>query len=838
MKASLLWLRQYLDLPADPGKIADMLTALGLEVEGQEAWESVPGGLAGLVVGRVLTCVKHPGADRLSLTTVDVGQPEPVQIVCGAPNVAAGQYVPVATVGATLYPSDGESFKIKRGKIRGEVSEGMICAEDEIGVGESHAGIMVLEGAPAPGTPLSEVLPVTTDTVFEIGLTPNRSDATSHRGVANDLRAYLTVHEDLRGGLRESPFSTGREPAAANVDFTVEVLSPELAPRYAGVVLTELKIGPSPDWLRDRLAAIGVRSINNVVDATNYILHDVGQPLHAFDLDRLGGRGIRVRTLPQNTPFVTLDGLERKLDAGDLVICDAEDQPKCLAGVFGGLRSGVNDRTTSVFLESAYFEPRSLRRTASRHDLLTDAARTFEKGVDPNRVVTSLQRAVSLLAEVAGARVSSEVFDLVHSKPTQDSTPLVDILDSSRADSYSNLLQPARVRLSYGYLSGLAGLVLPKGEVRKILLALDFEIVEEAEDALTVDVPTDRADVTRPADVVEEILRVYGYDNVPLPSRITFTPTTERYPSAHGLRRRAAEYLLGRGLDEAMGLSLVPTKVYEALEPERVPDLVRIHNTSTVELDAMRADLIPTGLQAIAYNEARQQRDLQFFEFGRGYAKGPVEREQVALWATGARHDERHWSRGAGGARASYGYVRGLLTGVLASVGLTADGERGVEAPGFAYAQEITLGDAPLGHVGRIAPAYLEYFDTKSAEVYAALVDWDAVQALASAGTQRTAREISRFPRVQRDLAVVVNVSVTFGRIAELAREPAGPLVTAVELFDVYEDAERLGAGKRSYAIRFTFERLDRTLKDKEVDRAMAAVTKAIDAQPTMEVRR
>ena len=604
MTVSLSWLRDYIDLPSDVTEISDALTALGLEVEGQREWESVPGSLAGVVIGKVLTCVKHPGADRLKLTTVDIGGEAPVQIVCGAPNVAAGQTVPVATVGAVLHPVDSEEpLKIKKGKIRGEVSLGMICAEDELGIGHSHDGILVFAEAHPPGTPVSDVIALGRDTTLEIGLTPNRSDATSHRGVAADLLAYYKVHEaytgDLRAGRAASLPAPASQPTAAA--FAVEVQAPGLAPRYAGAVLSGITVGPSPAWLRHRLEAIGVRPINNVVDATNYILHDLGQPLHAFDLDKLLAPGITVRTLPRDTPFVTLDGVERKLDATDLMICDAEANPLCLAGVFGGQGSGVTAATTRIFLEAAVFEPVDTRRTATRHKLVTDAARTFEKGVDASQTVPALHAAIALLAEVAGARLEGEITDVV-----------------------SRETEKARVRVSLPRLRTLSGVDATAREVERILVALDFDIVAEDSDdeVLTVDVPTNRADVTREADVAEEFLRVYGYDNVPLPSRIRLSPAVQAYPSPHQLRRRAADYLIGHGLSEAMGLSLVPSKIYETLQPAVADALVKIHNTSTVELDALRVDLIPTGLQAITYNQNRQRLDLQFFEFGKGYVRG------------------------------------------------------------------------------------------------------------------------------------------------------------------------------------------------------------------------
>ena len=752
---------------------------------------------------------------------------------------------------------------------------GMICAEDELGTGRSHDGILVFDEDYAPGTPVSEVVALGRDTTLEIGLTPNRSDATSHRGVAADLWAYLHVHEGYAQPLRGRAVlrTAGRRtPPQDQPPLPVQVLAPALAPRYAGAVLSGITVGPSPAWLRHRLEAIGVRSINNVVDATNYILHDLGQPLHAFDLDRLGAPGITVRTLPQNTPFTTLDGVARQLDEADLVICDAEANPLCLAGVFGGAGSGVTETTTRIFLEVAVFDPVNTRRTATRHKLATDAARTFEKGVDAARTVEALEAAVALLGEVAGARLEGEIVDIV-------SAPV----------------EKARVEVSLPRLRTLSGVAASAKEVKAILEALDFDIVGEdaGAETLTVDVPTNRQDVTREADVVEEFLRVYGYDRVPLPARIRLSPAVQAYPSAHQLRRRAADYLIGRGLDEAMGLSLVPSKVYEALRPDVVDALVKIHNTSTVELDALRVDLVPTGLQAITYNQNRQRLDLRFFEFGKGYLRtgeafaktaqsaagqsatdqgatdqgatdqgsagqgaagspsaagqnAPTEYEQLSIWATGARAPEHYATDG--GRRAGYAYVRGLAEGVLQAIGLPADGEAPVDvaaAPGspFAYAQALRIGERTVATVGRVAPAYVRYFDCKTDEVYLALLDWEAISKFSRKRLQgrqgggTVAPELSRYPQVRRDLALLVDESVTFGRIVELTRKPATRICRAIELFDVFEDADKLGAGKRSYAVRYVFERNDRTLNDKEVDKAMAAVTRALEGEG-IEVRR
>lgn len=824
MKISLNWLKQYLDLPYSPTEIGEMLTSLGLEVEGQEDWVSIPGKLEGIVVGHVLTCGKHPGADKLSLTTVDVGLDEPIQIVCGAPNVAQGQHVLVATVGSKLYPIEGEPFKIKKGKIRGEVSYGMICAEDEIGLGQSHDGILVLEQAYKPGTPAAEIFAIEEDIIFDIGLTPNRSDATSHRGVAADLRAYLIMHKGYKQELKKSSedIITSTFESVAKSDsaksIKVSVTATDKCQRYAGVVLDNIQIGESPTWIKNRLNAIGVRPINNIVDATNYILHDIGQPLHAFDYDKIASQEIEVKTLPSKTKFLALDESERQLSDDDLMICDGEGQPMCIAGVFGGLNSGVTENTTSIFLESAFFESRSIRRSSTRHLLFTDAARTFEKGVDPLGVTDSLKDAVALISEVSGAKIASQLIEVY---PTQ--------------------IEPKVIDFHYAILKKLGGVDMTNEEVNKILNALNFEIHVQYEDQIELSIPTNRADVLREVDVVEEVLRVYGFDNIQVPEQIKLTPAVGHYPSDHQLRKRVASYFIGQGYHETMGLSLVPSKIYDKLDPSIVDQLVLIHNTSTVELDAMRPNLIPTGLQAITYNQNRQQMNLKFFENGKGYLKdrfgNPTEKEQFIVWSTGVRNEDFWASKEP--LPASYSQIKGLVFGALKTLGLIVDTEKqGSEDSAFTYNQEFFVDGELVATIGQIAQPYCEYFDTKSQVIFAGLLHWDAITSLVKGNKNFKVKEISKFPQVTRDLALIVDKSVTFGALVDLVKQPSGKLVKQVNLFDVYEDDEKLGADKRSYAIRFLFERLDRTLKDKEVDKVMSAIVNVIETQPTMEVRR
>ena len=809
MKVSLNWLREYLDLELPPERIGEVLTGTGLEVEGMEKVESVPGGLEGVVVGHVITCGKHPGADRLSLTKVDIGREEAATIVCGAPNVAAGQHVLVATVGTTLYPTEGDPLTIKKGKIRGEVSEGMICAEDELGLGTDHDGIIVLDRAYSPGTPAAEVYDLETDYVYEIGLTPNRSDATNHLGVAYDLAATLSVEAGAKVTVRRpdtSAFTPGTAPA-----FPARVKDVTQAPRYAGLVIENLRVAPSPDWLRTRLLAIGVRPINNVVDVTNYVLHELGQPLHAFDLDKIGGGQIIVEKLPEGTIFKSLDGVDRKLSADDLVICNGNDRPMCIAGVFGGAESGVTESTTRIFLESAHFDPGTTRRSSMRHGLRTDAARIFEKGSDPNVTVYALKRAALLLQEVAGGQVASQLLDL-----------------------YPEPIEPLRVDVRYQRVADLIGVDLGREQIHTILESMDMNIVGSDDRQFTVAVPTNKADVTREVDVIEELLRVYGFNKIPEPAMITTAMVVAPHPDPNALRELIGDLLAANGFLEMMALSLAESRHYT----DRT-DLVGINNTSNVRLDIMRPDLLLSAVEAVRHNQAFSQRDLRLFEFGRSYhqdAGGYREVNHLSLTLTGRRQPESWHTAGDKNTGTTYYTLKAAVELVLQRLGI--DNYRADEAPAeqFAYGLRYHKGPLELVDFGAVAGAVLERGAVK-AEVYFADFNWDnLLRVLPKKPVQVVAP--GKYPTVRRDLALVVDRAVTFAEVERLARKADKKFLTELNLFDVYRNEEQLGAGRKSYAVSFVFASAERTLQDKEVDGAMRSIEGLLAKQLGAEVRR
>lgn len=816
MKTSLNWLRQYLPLEESPETIGEILTGTGLEVEGIEEVESIPGGLAGVVVGHVIECGKHPDADRLSLTKVDVGGPEPLQIVCGAPNVAAGQNVLVATIGTTLHPNEGEPFKIKKGKIRGQVSEGMICAEDELGLGQSHEGIIVLTNEVAIGTPAATVYSLESDHVYEIGLTPNRSDATNHLGVAFDLAAALRINHDFTGSVQRPDLSGFRAGTAAALP--VEIRQPEACPRYAGLTITDLKIGPAPEWMQNHLRAIGVRPINNVVDITNYVLHEMGQPLHAFDLAKIGGNKIIVQTLPAGTPFLALDETEYALLPHDLMICDGNERPMCIGGVFGGLDSGVTDSTTSIFLESAHFDAGSVRRSSMKHNLRTDAAKVFEKGSDPNVCVDALKRAALLLQEYAGATVQSELLDI-----------------------YPAPIAPVEVEVRYQRLRELTGLDISRAEVRGILEAMDMRFVDDNETAFTVAVPTNKSDVTREVDVIEEVLRIYGFNNVAMPTQITTSLTVAPSPDPNAIRELIGDLLSGNGFLEMMALSLSESRYYGGgPEAERVDGLVYVNNTSNVTYDIMRPSMLESGLEAVVHNQNRRQTDLRLFEFGRTYhLDGDTYKEQnhLTLFLTGRRRPE-NWHDGVQGSKApvSYYALKSAVELVMQRLGI--QNYRTAEAPSdtFAYGLRAQAGPMPLVDFGKVAPARTQVVGTKG-EVFYADFQWDNLLRVMPKKPLKV-RELNKYPTARRDLALVVSKEVTFEQLATAARKAEKKMLTEINLFDVYENEEQLGAGKKSYALSFVFENPARTFKDKEVDKAVDRLVGAFTTQLGAEVRR
>lgn len=812
MKISYHWLKSYLqiDLPAET--VARHLTFCGLEVEGFETVESVKGGLRGLVVGEVKTCVRHPNADKLSLTTVDVGGEALLSIVCGAPNVAAGQKVVVATVGTTVHPLSGEPFEIKKSKIRGELSEGMLCAEDEIGLGRSHAGILVLP----PDTPVGKTLRahfgVTDDTVFEIGLTPNRVDAASHLGVARDLAAVLrTEHPGL--ALAVEPPSVAAFPAVNTPGpITVEVRDAEACPRYSGLTIEGVRVGESPDWLKARLKAIGVGPINNVVDVTNFVLHECGHPLHAFDADTIGGKRVVVRTAAAGEKFVTLDGVERTLSADNLMICDAE-RPLCLAGVFGGLQSGISEQTVNVFLESAYFAPGSVRKTAKEHGLKTDSSFRFERGADPNNTLWALQRAALLICEVAGGTVRSAI-----------------------TDTYPVPIAPAAIDFDYAYLDRFSGLEVPRADVRRILLDLGFTLEAETPAGLRLRVPTNKVDVTRPVDVVEEVLRIYGYNRVPLPAKLSVSLPAIVGFDGDALEATLAGYLAAQGFFELFTNSL--TREEYAARPSVASDeAVRLLNPLSAELGILRLDMLPTGLEAIAWNRNRKQPDVRFFEFGKTYHKQDgkyIACRHLALYASG-RKAEPAWN--APEQPAGFFYLKAVVEQLLQRCGIDKSKwkEQPAEHPELAQGLAWTAGEKTLVRFGMVKRSMAKQFDIQGEVAYADL-DWDLLLQRAKKKPVRST-ELSRFPQVRRDLSMQLDQAVSYAQVEALAFRTEKKLLRSINLFDVYA-GDKIEAGKKSYAISFILQDDTQTLTDPQIDKVMDRLMGAMEKELGAVIRR
>ena len=826
MTISLNWLKNYIDINLPPDEISNLLTSLGLEVEGMEEVESIKGGLEGVFTGHVTACWKHPNADKLSVTNVDLGDGQPLQIVCGAPNVAAGQKVLVATVGTTLYPLGGEPLTLKKGKIRGEESQGMICAADELGIGDDHSGILVLPQDTPAGMSAREYFKLEKDVIYEIGLTPNRSDATCHVGVARDLAAALQVQHGQPCPVK-LPDVSGFAVQQRSLPVEVVVENTTACPRYTGVSIRGVKVAESPDWLKNRLLSIGVRPINNIVDITNFILHELGQPLHAFDLDEIAGRKVIVKTLPAGTPFLSLDDRERTLSAEDLMICDGNSNGMCIGGVFGGAKSGVKESTQNIFLESAHFNAGWIRRSSTRHDLRTDAARVFEKGSDPNACRYALQRAALLIVELGGGEIASDIVDI-----------------------YPAPINPARITLSHEYVRRLTGIDIPPQTTREILLALGMSVETAADGHFTVDVPTNKADVTRPADIVEEILRVYGLDNVDVPHQIRSSMVRNEHPGAEQIRNAMGDFLAANGFNEIMSLSLSQSDYYKDELPE---DLVYVNNTSNVKLDIMRPGMLYSGLEAVVNNQHRQQTDLRLFEFGKTYhrkgnqegagVKNYHEPHHLALFICGQRQAES-WRSGKE-EEADFYTLKSAVVNVLDRIGLggyqeTASGEqssvgqalRGV----FSYSLTFHRGAQELATLGKVQSALCKKMGIRGSVFYADL-NWDALlQAAKKQSISLT--ELNKFPTVRRDLALIIGKSVKFADIASVARKTGKKLLKDINLFDVFEDESKLGEGKKSYAVSFLFEDPTRTLQDKEVDAAVQELIFQFESKLGATIRR
>lgn len=820
MKISLNWLKSYIDTSLKAEEIANILTHIGLEVEGMEQIESIRGGLEGLVIGKVLTCEQHPNADKLHVTTVDLGQGEPLQIVCGAPNVAAGKKVVVATINTMLYPTgEAEGFKIKKSKIRGVESFGMLCAEDEIGIGTDHAGIILLPEDTPVGIPAREYYQIEDDYLLEIGLTANRADAMSHYGVARDLAVYLQSH-DMPYKLNLPDVSAFQAGSVTDKSVQVEVLNHEAAPRYMGLTITGIKVAESPDWLKTRLRSIGLNPHNNVVDITNFILHEIGQPLHAFDANKIKGRKIVVRTCPEGTPFVTLDGVERKLSERDLMICD-EEKPMCLAGVFGGLNSGVTEETTEVFLESAYFNPVWIRKSAKRHGLSTDASFRYERGIDPNIAPYALKRAALLVTELAGGQISSPVTDI-----------------------YPEPIQPFHFEISLDRVKRLIGKDIPDETIRKIIAALDVKIEQEEGETLHVAVPAYRVDVQREADLVEDILRIYGYNNVEIPQAVHSTLSYAPHPDREKATNLVADLLTANGFNEIMSNSLTKAAYYDDLKAYKAENCVRIINPLSSDLSVMRQTLLFNALEAVELNTNRRNSDLKLYEFGNCYWYNPdkasegglapySEQNHLSILITGADH-ALSWNTKA--QPTSFYTLKAMVEKLFNRIGIDLNSAVMESLQSDLYREAVTykINGKQIVEMGIVSKKIRSKFDIK-ADVYYLEMNFDAFLKLTK-NHKVTVEELSKFPEVRRDLALLVDTQVTFSQLREIAFSVEKKLLKNVTLFDVYE-GDKLPAGKKSYALNFVLEDTTKTLTDQVIDRVMSNLIREFERRAGAQIR-
>ncbi len=804
MKISYNWLKEFISgtIGADktPEEISKILTGTGLEVESLEKVQAIPGGLEGLVVGHVKEAYQHPNADRLRVTKVDIGTGDELQIVCGAHNVAAGQRVVVATVGATVYPTVGDPFKINKSKIRGEVSEGMICAEDEIGLGTDHAGIIELEYNAVIGTLVKDHFKITDDYVYEIGLTPNRADAASHLGAARDIAAFLKI-------AIQKPDVSAFKVDNANLPIKVIVENEQACPRYSGVTISGVEVKESPKWLRERLAVIGIRSINNIVDATNYVLHDLGQPLHAFDADAVKGNTIIVKNCAEGTPFITLDGVERKLSADDLMICNGSGEPMCIAGVFGGIGSGVKETTKNIFLESAYFNAVSVRKTSKRHGLKTDASFRFERGTDPNMTVFALKRAALLIREVAGGSISSEI-----------------------SDHYPNPVEPFAVEVTYKNIDRLIGKAISHEEIKSILRALEIEIVGETAEGLSLKVPPYRVDITRDVDIVEEILRIYGYNNIEIPTQVRASLNNSARPEKDSVQSLLSDLLIGNGFNEIMSNSLTRSAYSSNLDKA-----VKILNPLSNDLDVMRQSMLYSGLEAVAYNQNRRNADLKLFEFGKVYSVDEdkyIEVQRFAIFLAGAGRSEQ-WNQKV--TPVSFYNLKAIVDGIIAKLSIDDIAVEDATCKKLTYGLQYKRNNKQLVKFGAVANGSLKKVDLDK-EVFYADFDFDMI--LKSVRKNKIIyEEVSKFPAVRRDLSMLIDKSVTFGQLKQIAQKTERKLLQEINVFDVYE-GDKLPAGKKSYALSFTLQDNEKTLTDKAIDATMQKLIYNLEKEAGAEIRR
>jgi phenylalanyl-tRNA synthetase beta chain len=801
MTISYNWLSEYLPQSISPEKLSMILTSIGLEVESLEKYENYKGGLAGLVVGEVLEAVQHPNADKLKLTKVNTGGDRPLNIVCGASNVAVGQKVVVASVGTTIYPKGGESITMKLAKIRGEESEGMICAEDEIGLSDDHAGIMVLDATVKVGTPVASLFDYYQDWIYEIGLTPNRMDAMSHYGVAKDVCAYLSYHETPVSAV--SPLTKNSSKAEGVKPFAIKVEDATACARYVGMVIEGVKVQSSPNWLKNKLQAIGVRSINNIVDITNFILHETGQPLHAFDAAAIKDQTVVVKKYPAGTTFVTLDGMERTLAANDLMISDTE-KPLCIAGVFGGLKSGVKDTTTSIFLESAWFENVHIRKTSVHHGLRTDAATRFEKGVDIENTLKVAERAALLIQELAGGKCS-EIVD-VYPQPAAKKT----------------------VILTYAYLKKLSGKLYPTEKVKTILHSLGFVVLNENNESIEVAVPYHKPDISLPADIVEEVLRIDGLDNIAIPSSITMSPSIDPLEQKEKFKEKIAQYLVGRGFTEILTNSITNSKYFSE---EVLKHAVTMLNNLSADLDVMRPSMLETGLETVAYNLNRRNNLISFFEMGKVYSKTEAgkyqEGEQLAIYISGKQFDDAWRQKGM---VQDFFVAKGLAQALLELLGIQK-----MEFQVNGNTVQLSHKQQVLGSIQVVSNKKLQAFDIKQSVVY---IEFNLATLLQVYQSKKVIyQEVSKYPSVERDLALVIPQSTKYDAIEACIKEVKLNALSTTRVFDVFE-SDKLGHQKKSVAINFVFNATDKTLTDTEIDGMMKKLIGQFEKNIQAEIRK
>lgn len=815
MKISYNWLKQYTNFDLNPVELAEVLTDTGLEVEGIEEFESIKGALEGIYVGEVLECIPHPDADRLSLTKVDVGDGDILSIVCGAPNVAKGQKVAVAIPGTTLY-SDSESFTIKKTKIRGQVSMGMICAEDELGIGNDHEGIVVLQPEASPGQALSEIISVEKDTVLEIGLTPNRIDGACHIGTARDIVAFLNL--DHQKSVLNKPDVSEFAPDNNNLDIQVEIDNNEACIRYSGVSISDIEVKESPDWLKNRLKAIGLNPINNIVDISNYVLHETGQPLHAFDADKITGNKVIVKTLPEGTSFVTLDEEKRKLSSRDLMICNSEEG-MCIAGVFGGYTSGVSSSTKNIFLESACFDAVYVRTTAKRHGLSTDSSFRFERGTDPNGTIYALKRAALLIKEIAGGKISSEIKDI-----------------------YPVEIKPYPVTLKWANLNRLIGIEIPRETVVQILALLDINVVQRTSEEIKLEVATYRVDVTREADIIEEVLRIYGYNNIGISEKVNSTLSYAPNPDPELFENRIAEQLVAQGFNEIMANSLTKTAYYSELPGFNLDNVVELVNPLSNDLKAMRRTLLYGGLESVRLNQNHRRLNLRLFEFGNTYelknpeksfaVEGYEEVRRLSILLTGSKTSE-NWK--VKQESSNFYQLKAFALGILSRLGLKEEDltSKYISNDLLQEGLQYSINDKEVLFMGQVNQKTISYFEIDQ-NVYYGDINWTNILGLIDSKIRY--KELPKYPEVRRDLALVVDKSTTFDEIKDLAFQVEKRFLQSVNLFDVFE-SEKLGPGKKSYAISFTLLDDRKTLTDKQIDKIMKALISAFDKKLGAELR-